>query len=39
MNYQLTDEQTMLLDSLHGFLEEEIYPHEIARSQLRPCEQ
>jgi len=28
MNYQLTDEQTMLLDSLRGFLEEEIYPHE-----------
>lgn len=30
MNYQLTDEQTMLLDSLRGFLEEEIYPHEAA---------
>lgn len=28
MNYQLTDEQTMLLDSLRGFLEAEIYPHE-----------
>ena len=28
MNYQLTDEQTMLLDSLRAFLEDEIYPHE-----------
>ena len=28
MNYQLTEEQTMLLDSLRAFLEEEIYPHE-----------
>ena len=28
MNYQLTDEQSMLLDSLRGFLEGEIYPHE-----------
>lgn len=28
MNYQTTDEQTMLLDSLRVFLEEEIYPHE-----------
>ena len=28
MNYQLTEEQTMLLDSLSAFLEEEIYPHE-----------
>jgi len=28
MNYQLTDEQTMLLDSLRGFLEAEIYPYE-----------
>ncbi len=30
MNYELTDEQTMLLDSLRAFLEEEIYPHEAA---------
>lgn len=28
MNYSLTDEQTMLLDSLASFLEDEIYPHE-----------
>jgi acyl-CoA dehydrogenase len=28
MNFQLTDEQTMLLDSLRAFLEEEIYPYE-----------
>ncbi len=28
MNYQLTDEQTMLLDSLRAFLDEEIYPYE-----------
>ena len=28
MNYQLTEEQTMLLDSLRAFLEEEIYPYE-----------
>ena len=28
MNYEITDEQTMLLDSLRAFLEEEIYPHE-----------
>ena len=28
MNYQLTDEQTMLLDSLRAFLETEVYPHE-----------
>ena len=28
MNYQLSDEQTMLLDSLRAFLEDEIYPHE-----------
>ncbi|MFQ5982818.1 MAG: acyl-CoA dehydrogenase family protein, partial [Woeseiaceae bacterium] len=28
MNYQLTDEQTMLLDSLRAFLDEEVYPHE-----------
>ncbi|MBT6210072.1 MAG: acyl-CoA dehydrogenase [Woeseia sp.] len=30
MNYKLTDEQSMLLDSLRAFLEEEIYPHEAA---------
>ena len=30
MNYQLTEEQTMLLDSLRAFLDEEIYPHEAA---------
>lgn len=28
MNFQLTDEQTMLLDSLRAFLDEEIYPYE-----------
>lgn len=28
MNYQLTDEQTMLLDSLRTFLDDEIYPYE-----------
>ena len=28
MNYTLTDEQTMLLDSLRAFMEQEIYPHE-----------
>ena len=28
MNFTLTDEQTMLLDSLRVFLEQEIYPHE-----------
>jgi len=28
MNYQLTDEQTMLLDSLRAFMDEEIYPYE-----------
>jgi acyl-CoA dehydrogenase len=28
MNYSLSDEQTMLLDSLRAFLLEEIYPHE-----------
>jgi len=28
MNYQFTDEQTMLLDSLRAFLDEEIYPYE-----------
>ena len=30
MNFQLTDEQTMLLDSLRVFLDEEIYPYEAA---------
>ena len=30
MNFQLTDEQTMLLDSLRAFLDEEIYPYEAA---------
>jgi len=28
MNYQLTEEQTMLQDALRAFLEEQIYPHE-----------
>ena len=28
MNYELTDEQTMLLTSLQAFLDEEIYPYE-----------
>ena len=28
MNYQITDEQRMILDSLKAFLEQEIYPHE-----------
>jgi acyl-CoA dehydrogenase len=28
MNYQMTDEQRMILDSLKAFLEKEIYPHE-----------
>lgn len=28
MNYQLTEEQTMLLDSIRAFLETEIYPYE-----------
>jgi acyl-CoA dehydrogenase len=28
MNYQLSDEQTMMLDSLRAFLAAEIYPHE-----------
>jgi len=30
MNYQLTDEQTMLLDSVRAFLDDEIYPNEAA---------
>ena len=28
MNYQLTEQQTMLLDSLRAFLDKEIYPYE-----------
>ncbi|MDH3480891.1 MAG: acyl-CoA dehydrogenase family protein [Gammaproteobacteria bacterium] len=28
MNFELTDEQTMLIDSLRAFLDEEIYPFE-----------
>lgn len=28
MNYQLTEEQTMLLDSLRAFLDEQVYPYE-----------
>jgi acyl-CoA dehydrogenase len=28
MNYQLTEEQSMIIDSLSGFLDQEIYPHE-----------
>jgi len=34
MNFDLTDEQTMLLDSLRGFLDEEIYPHEAEADRL-----
>jgi len=30
MNYQITEEQRMILDSLTAFLEKEIYPHEAA---------
>ena len=30
MNYEWTDEQTMLIDSLRSFLDDEIYPHEAA---------
>tara|TARA_B110000503_G_scaffold36706_1_gene60051 strand:- start:42597 stop:43757 length:1161 start_codon:yes stop_codon:yes gene_type:complete len=30
MNYPMTEEQRMFLDSLRGFLEKEIYPHEAA---------
>ena len=30
MNYQVTDEQRMILDSLRAFLEKEIHPHEMA---------
>ncbi len=30
MNYQLTDEQTMLLESVGAFLDDEIYPYEAA---------
>jgi acyl-CoA dehydrogenase len=33
MNYELTDEQTMLIDSLHAFIEEEIVPHEAAADE------
>ena len=28
MNYQLSEEQSMIIDSLRGFLEQEIYPFE-----------
>ena len=28
MNYQITDEQRMIVESLRAFLEKEIYPHE-----------
>lgn len=28
MDYELTDEQTMMLDSLRAFLDEEVYPYE-----------
>ena len=28
MNYQLSDEQTMMLDSLRAFLAAEVYPYE-----------
>ena len=30
MYFQLTDEQVMILDSLKSFMEQEIYPHEMA---------
>lgn len=33
MVYELTDEQTMLLDSLRAFVEEEIKPHEAVADQ------
>jgi acyl-CoA dehydrogenase len=41
MNYPLTEEQRMFLDSLRGFLEKEIYPHEAAtdRAGAVPVEQ
>ena len=40
MNYQLTDEQGMIIDSLSAFLEQEIYPHEAAvdRAGIVPVE-
>ena len=28
MNYQISDEQSMILDSLRAFLEQEVYPYE-----------
>ncbi len=34
MNFDLTDEQTMLLDSLKSFLDEEIYPYEAEADRL-----
>jgi alkylation response protein AidB-like acyl-CoA dehydrogenase len=34
MNFDLTDEQTMLLDSLRSFLDEEIYPYEADADRL-----
>ncbi len=34
MNFDLTDEQTMLLDSLRSFLDEEIYPYEAEADRL-----
>ncbi len=34
MNFDLTDEQTMLLDSLRAFLDEEIYPYEAEADRL-----
>ena len=33
MNYELTDEQTMLLDSLRAFINEDIKPHEAAADE------
>ena len=33
MNYELTDEQTMLIDSLRAFIDEEIAPHEAAADE------
>ncbi len=33
MNYELTDEQTMLIDSLRAFIDDEIVPHEAAADE------
>jgi len=44
MSYQITDEQTMLLDSLRAFLDEEVYPYETeadraGEASVERCEQ